>query len=166
MQKMKFMLMCGGAFLVSAFYVSVGAQAPAAKSATTGVYTTEQAKRGEALYKEQCATCHGDNLEGSGPMPPLAGKDFLANWQGKSVGELFEKTHGTMPATAPGTLTPEQTADITAHMLMMSNYPAGTAELESKVEALNQITLDAPPEAGAAPVAGTTGTAPAEPAKP
>lgn len=164
MQKMKFMLMCGGAFLVSALYVSVGAQAPAAKSANTGVYTTEQAKRGEALYKEQCATCHGDNLEGSGPMPPLAGKDFLANWQGKTVGELFEKTHGTMPATAPGTLTPEQAADITAHMLMMSNYPAGTTELESKVDALNQITMDEPKGNGA--VTGTTGTAPADPVNP
>ena len=166
MQKTKFMLMCGGVFLMSATYVTVGAQAPAAKSVNTGVYTVEQAKRGEALYKEQCATCHGDNLEGSWPMPPLAGKDFLANWQGKTVGELFEKTHGTMPATAPGTLTPEQAADITAHMLMMSKYPAGTTELESKVEALTQITLDAPSEVGAAPVAGTTGTAPTEPAKP
>ena len=49
-----------------------------------GVYYEEQAKRGDVLYKEQCATCHGDNLEGSGPMPALAGKDFLANWQGKT----------------------------------------------------------------------------------
>ncbi len=38
-----------------------------------------QAKRGDVLYKENCATCHGDNLEGSGPMPALAGKDFWVN---------------------------------------------------------------------------------------
>ena len=150
MQKINFVLMCGGVFLLSALYVTVGAQAPAAaKSANAGVYTTAQAKRGEALYKEQCATCHGDNLEGSGPMPPLAGKDFLTNWTGKTVGDLFEKTHSTMPATAPGTLTPAQAADITAHLLMMSRYPAGTAELESKVETLAQITLDAPAAGGA-----------------
>jgi mono/diheme cytochrome c family protein len=164
MQKIKFMQMCGGVFLVSVLYVSVGAQAPAAaaKSANTGVYTVEQAKRGEAIYKEQCATCHGDNLEGSGPMPPLAGKDFLTNWQGKTVGDLFEKTHTTMPATAPGTLTPAQAADITAHMLMSSRYPAGTMELDSKIEALAQITIDAPAEGGAAaPVATTPGGAPA-----
>jgi hypothetical protein len=99
-------------------------------------------------------------------MPPLAGKDFLTNWQGKTVGDLFEKTHGTMPATAPGTLTPAQAADITAHMLMVSKYPAGTTELDSKVETLMQITLDAPAEGAAAPVAGTTGTAPAAPAAP
>src|SRR5687768_18173114 len=108
MTKTNFMLMCGGFFFVSALCVTGGVQAAQARSANDGVYTVEQAKRGEALYKEQCATCHGDNLEGSGPMPPLAGKDFLVNWQGKTVGDLFEKTHTTMPATAPGSLTPAQ----------------------------------------------------------
>ena len=51
---------------------TAGAQAPA-RSVTQGVYTADQAKRGEGIYKEQCAACHGDNLEGSGPMPALAG---------------------------------------------------------------------------------------------
>ena len=147
MKKTKFILMCGGIFMVSALYVSVGAQA-AGKSTNDGVYSEAQAKRGDVLYKEQCATCHGDNLEGSGPMPPLAGKDFLANWQGKSVGELFEKTHTTMPATAPGTLTPAQAAEIVAHMLNASGYPVGTTELEAKVEPLMQIKIE--PVKGAA----------------
>jgi mono/diheme cytochrome c family protein len=129
-------------FLLSVAYATVGAQAT--KSVNDGVYTADQAKLGEPLYKEQCAACHGDNLEGSGPMPPLAGKDFLANWQGKSVGELFEKVQTTMPATAPGTLTPEQTANIVAYMLSKDNYPTGAAALDSKMEPLLQIKLDAP----------------------
>src|SRR5918997_1141991 len=107
MKKSILIASCAGFFIISGVYATLGAQA-AAKSTNDGVYTAAQAKRGEALYKEQCATCHGDNLEGSGPMPPLAGKDFLTNWTGKSVGDLFEKTHTTMPATAPGTLTPAQ----------------------------------------------------------
>ena len=144
MKKTIFILMCGGLFMVSALYVSVGAQAPAGKSTNDGVYTEAQAKRGDVLYKEQCATCHGDNLEGSGPMPPLAGKDFLTNWTGKTVGDLFEKTHTTMPATAPGTLTPEQAAQIVAHMLAAGKYPAGTTALDTKLEALAQIKLDPP----------------------
>jgi hypothetical protein len=90
-------------------------------------------------------------------MPPLAGKDFLLNWQGKSVGDLFEKTHTTMPATAPGTLTPAQAAELTAHMLAVGQYPAGTTELDSKIETLAQIKIDPP---GAAGAAGTTGNAP------
>ena len=63
-------------------------------------------------------------------MPPLAGMDFLANWTGKTLGDLYEKTQTTMPATAPGTLTPEQTADIVAFLLSKDNYP--TARQRSK----------------------------------
>jgi len=142
MNKTKFILVAGGLFMVAAFYGTVGAQAT--KSANDGVYSAEQAKRGDVLYKEQCAACHGDNLEGSGPMPALAGKDFLTNWGGKTVGDLFEKTHTTMPATAPGTLTPAQAADITAYMLSVGKYPVGTTELDSKMEALLLIKLDPP----------------------
>ena len=114
------------------------------RSVWDGVYTAEQATRGEATYKETCAACHGDNLEGSGPMPPLAGADFLMNWQGKSLGDLYEKTQTTMPATAPGTLMPAQVADILAFLLKSSKYPAGSTALEGKVEALLPISLDAP----------------------
>jgi S-disulfanyl-L-cysteine oxidoreductase SoxD len=137
----KFIVILGGVFLVSGLYAGVGAQG---KTVNDGIYSDEQAKRGDVLYKEQCATCHGDNLEGSGPMPALAGKDFLASWMGKSVADLFEKTHTTMPATAPGSLTPAQAADITAYMLASSKFKAGTTELEGKVEALKDIKIEAP----------------------
>ena len=144
MTKTRLMLIGAGFIFAVGVSVSAGVQAAQARSANDGVYSAEQAKRGEAVYKEQCATCHGDNLEGSGPMPPLAGKDFLTNWSGKSVGDVFEKTQTTMPATAPGTLTPAQAADIVAHLLASSKYPAGSAELSSKVEELMQIKIDAP----------------------
>ena len=137
----KFIMFVGGAFLVSGLYAGVGAQS---KTVNDGIYSDAQAKRGDVLYKEQCATCHGDNLEGSGPMPALAGKDFLASWQGKTVADLFEKTHTTMPATAPGSLTPAQAADITAYMLASSKFKAGTTELEGKVETLKDITIEMP----------------------
>ena len=135
-------LIAGALFAMVAMHVSVAAQAT--KSVNDGVYTAEQAKRGEALYKETCSACHGDNLEGSGPMPPLSGKDFLANWQGKTMGDLFEKVTTSMPATAPGTLTPEQAADILSYTLSVGKYPAGSAALESKMEPLLQIKVEAP----------------------
>ena len=130
-----------GGFLAS---LGVAVAAQATRSVNEGVYTADQAKKGEGLYKEQCAACHGDNLEGSGPMPPLAGKDFLANWGGKPVAEVFDKTQTSMPATAPGSLTPEQTADVIAYMLSVGKYPAGSADLPGKADDLKQITLDAP----------------------
>lgn len=126
------------AFMVSALYASVGAQA--GKSVKEGVYTADQAKRGEALYKDNCAACHGEDLAGSGPMPALAGNDFVANW--KTVGDLFEKTHTSMPASNPGSLTEQQTSDIIAFMLSKSNFPAGTAELSVKQDELTQIKIE------------------------
>ena len=125
-------------FMMSGLYASLGAQS--AKSVKEGVYTAEQAKRGEALYKDNCAACHGEDLAGSGPMPALAGNDFIANW--KTVGDLFEKTHTSMPASAPGSLSEQQTSDILAFMLSKSNFPAGTTELAAKQDALMQIKIE------------------------
>ena len=126
-------------FMTSALYATVGAQA-AKKSVKEGVYTEAQAKRGEMLYKDQCAACHGDDLAGSGPMPPLAGADFVKNW--KNVGDLFDKIHSSMPASAPGSLTEAQTADIIAYMFSVGKFPAGQTELEGKMEPLTNITIE------------------------
>jgi S-disulfanyl-L-cysteine oxidoreductase SoxD len=140
MTKTTTFILGAGALFVATAMVS----AQAAKSVNDGVFTAEQATKGDAAYKEQCAACHGDNLEGSGPMPPLAGKDFLANWQGKTVWDLFEKTQTSMPATAPGSLSPEQTAEIVAYMLSTGKAPAGTTALDTKQESLSLIKLEAP----------------------
>jgi len=115
-----------------------------AKSTVEGVYTDAQAKRATAVYKEQCAACHGDDLKGNDIIPGLTGDAFAANWRGKSVGDLFEKINMTMPALSPGSLTPEQTADLVALILSVAKYPAGTTDLASSLEALQQITIDAP----------------------
>jgi mono/diheme cytochrome c family protein len=125
-------------FMMSGLYASVGAQG--AKSVKEGVYTAEQAKRGEALYKDNCAACHGEDLAGSGPMPALAGNDFIANW--KNVGDLYEKINTSMPASAPGSLSAQQTTDIVAFMLGKSNFPAGQAELATKQDVLTQIKIE------------------------
>jgi len=125
-------------FMMSALYASVGAQG--AKTVKEGVYTADQAKRGETLYKENCAACHGEDLAGSGPMPALAGNDFIANW--KNVGDLYEKINTSMPASAPGSLSPQQTTEIVAFMLAKSNFPAGQAELSVKQDELTQIKIE------------------------
>ena len=113
--------------------------------AAAGLYTEAQAMRGATLYAEQCASCHGEDMMGVADLfPALIGDTFIMNWQGKSVGELFEKISMTMPALDPGSLMPEQVADLVAHALSASKFPAGTAELATDVEALKEITIDAP----------------------
>jgi mono/diheme cytochrome c family protein len=124
------------------FHASVGAQS---KSVNDGVYSDAQAKRGTALYAEQCASCHGENLEGVADLfPALTGPAFGKSWQGKSVGELFEKVSTTMPALDPGSLKPEQSADVIAFILSKSKYPAGAADLAASADPLKQIQIVAP----------------------
>src|SRR5262245_30223530 len=75
-----------------------------AKSVWDGVYTSEQAKRGEALYAQSCAACHGNALEGGEMAPPLAGGAFNANWNGLTMGDLSERVRISMPQNNPGSL--------------------------------------------------------------
>jgi mono/diheme cytochrome c family protein len=109
-----------------------------------GVYTEEQAKRGMAVYKTQCASCHGEDLKGNDIIPGLTGDPFVTTWKGRTVGELFDKINMTMPALDPGSLTPEQTSDLIAVILSTSKYPAGTTALATSMDALQQIKIDAP----------------------
>ena len=133
---------CALLFAASGLHVTVRAQA---KSVADGVYTEAQAKRGSTLYAEQCASCHGETMTGVADLfPALTGDAFVMSWQGKSVGDLFDKISMTMPALDPGSLKPEQVADVISHILSMSKYPAGTTDLAASVEPLNQIKIDAP----------------------
>lgn len=127
---------------LSFVYSSQSAFAQSGGSVTAGVYTDAQARRGDKLYAENCAPCHGADLAGSAIIPPLTGAEFVASWQGKTVGDLFEKIVTTMPAIAPGTYTAEQTADTIAYMLSVAKYPAGMTELASRQDALLQIKIE------------------------
>ena len=64
-----------------------------------------QAGRGKSLYNEHCASCHADTLMGGEMSPPLVGGDFLSNWNGLTLGELFERIRTTMPQNKAGKLT-------------------------------------------------------------
>jgi mono/diheme cytochrome c family protein len=116
---------------------TVAAQAP--KSQWDGIYTDEQAKRGEATYTEFCATCHGGDLSGGEMAPSLVGGEFASNWNDLSLGELFERMRISMPQNAPGSLSRQQDADILAFMLAKAGVPAGQTELPTQAEVLNGI---------------------------
>src|SRR5258707_316715 len=120
------------------------AQAPAAESRSVwdGVYTEDQAKRGETIYRKECAACHGDMLTGGESAPPLTGGAFLANWNGLTMGDLFDRIRKTMPQTNPGRLTRQQDADILAFMLSVNKFPAGKTELYRQSEMLKEIRFE------------------------
>jgi len=117
--------------------------AQATRSVWDGVYTTDQAKRGQELYGRECAACHGSDLSGGESAPPLAGAGFLSNWTGLTVGDLFDRTQKSMPQNTPGKLSRAQNADIIAYLLSANRFPEGKNDLDRQVEALKQIRIDA-----------------------
>lgn len=138
--------------LVAAF--TVAGHARQARTVADGVYSAAQAQRGAALSKAQCASCHGDMLEGVvGPM--LAGDGFLQAWAGRTMTDLVDKIQNTMPLQAPGSLSRAQSIDIATYMLQASKLKPGQADLAAG--ALAQVTFAAAPRPAAAPAGGAGG---------
>lgn len=141
--KIAIVTMCG-LFAAATFATLGNAKVQAqAKTQWDGVYTEDQAKRGEPLYAEKCSSCHGPDMNGGEMAPGLTGGEFQANWNDLSLGDLFERMRISMPQNNPGSLSRQQNADILAAMLKKGNYPAGKAELPTQTEMLNTVKFTA-----------------------
>jgi len=112
------------------------------RSVWEGVYTEEQAKRGETLYARECASCHRDDTGGE-EASALAGPAFLANWDGLTVGDLYQRIRVSMPPANPRQLSRRQITDILSHMLKANGFPAGKTELAQETEAMKQVRIEA-----------------------
>lgn len=131
------------ATLISGFVTQMAfAQAPS--STRDGVYNAEQAKQGKVLYQKQCATCHGIALEGKGKNVPLIGKVFLDKWTDQTLADLFMKTNATMPASSPGTMTPDETSQVLAYILSMNKFQPGKNPLPTDPDGLGAIHITKP----------------------
>jgi mono/diheme cytochrome c family protein len=113
-------------------------------STRDGVYTAAQAEQGQTLFTQQCAVCHGATLQGTGQNPPLTGDAFLKNWTGSTLADFYGMIQATMPATKPGSLTPDQVTQAIAFILQSNKFPAGNTELPNTPDALKAIHFDKP----------------------
>jgi len=123
---------------------ALGALRIAAQQSRTvwdGIYTEEQAARGEVLYADRCARCHGDTLAGMEAAPALTGTAFYSNWEGEGLDALFERMRSSMPQDKPGSLSRAQNADLLAHILHAGSYPAGMTALDGQAGALASVTI-------------------------
>ena len=112
-----------------------------ARSVWDGIYTAEQAQRGEPLYQQSCAECHGPDLAGGEMSPGLVGGEFVWNWNGLAVGDLFERLRVSMPQGAPGSVSRQEKADILAFLLEANDFPAGDTELANRTGMLAGINF-------------------------
>ena len=117
-----------------AFQAKAATEATEAKAASEGVYTTAQAERGLTLYDTSCASCH--------ELGKFKGTEFSNAWTGKPLTDLHTAVL-SMPMDAPGSMKPQEYADILAYFLSINGYPAGQTELAGGEDAIKAVTLDA-----------------------
>jgi mono/diheme cytochrome c family protein len=118
------------AALIFLAVVSISIEAQAPRTVQDGVFSNAQASRGQALYAQRCAGCHGPALEGA-QAPPLTGGGFTTKFRAEPLSALFIQIRYAMPpkAEANAQLTSEQTADLVAHILKTNGFPAGKTDL-------------------------------------
>lgn len=113
--------------------------APASSGLTTlkGVYTAEQASRGKDVYAGACKSCH----------TPVShtGATFNKWWRGRQLSDLFGFISTNMPKNDPGSLAPEDVADVTAYLLKMNAMPVGPAELPPDIDSLKKFRIEIKP---------------------
>ena len=124
----------GAAVVAAALTLSwVGMVTAQEKLASAGVYTAAQADRGMNLYDSQCASCH--------ELSRFKGKDFASAWADKSLADLHTAVK-SMPMDNPGSLKPEEYADVLSYFLSINGYPAGETELPSTDDEIKAIKVD------------------------
>jgi alcohol dehydrogenase (cytochrome c) len=119
-----------------------GKSEPPQKSTGSAPYTKQQVAQGRDIYSEECAVCHGANLQGVS-APALTGPSF-----GRShlTAELVRTiVVQTMPLTAPGSLKPDEYAAVMAYLLSYDCVQAAGGGQQpfpnSDLPALQQVEL-------------------------
>ena len=110
----------GGSALAAQDEEAQEAEAEAGVTTTQGVFSEEQATRGEDVFYNICAECHFEEDFG-GP--------FIQSWVGASVKDLVDEIVATMPEDNPGGLPTEQYLDVVTYMFKLNGMPTGEDEL-------------------------------------
>jgi len=124
-----------------------------ARADGTGWFAPAQVPQGRWEYSQQCAVCHGAQLQGTG-APALKGREFTAQWNGKKLDELYTYVHKNMPLGRGASLTSQEYADIVAYILAQSGLPAGNERFTPRTPMDRVLTLTAAAESGSVSATG------------
>jgi len=104
-----------------------------------GAPVSVQVAKGQASFASNCASCHGPTLGGAFG-PPLKGAEFFKQWNLKTARNLYSRILTTMPASAPGTLSPKTVVDLTIYLLTQNGVHVGSKAKKSP-DQLNSILI-------------------------
>ena len=102
---------------------------------SSGYFTARQASRGERRFQQLCADCH---------RTVEITRSWFSGTVHRTASDLMTVMSMTMPEMNPGSLSPDQYADILAFLLRLNNYPAGEEELPVDPAALGNVPIPVP----------------------
>lgn len=113
---------------------------------------------GEAVYAEQCAACHGENLEGigeTGGAALIGGRGTIGTPETKKTVEsywpyastLFDYVKRAMPFNAPGSLSDDDIYAVSAYIL----HRADIVDAEAVMDASTLAAVEMPNQDGFIP---------------
>lgn len=108
--------------------------ADSVRNAADGVYSGDQAAKGEAVFAGICGSCHG--------ITEFSGPAFRRSWAGRTVYDMFDQLRATMPLDNPGGLSREQYAAVIAYLMSVNRYPAADVDLPSADADLRRVRFD------------------------
>ena len=111
-----------------------GAQDSTVVSTLTGVYTEQQASRGQRTYRAKCTSCHAETA--------YSGEAFTRSWATRTAYDLFELIRTTMPNDDPGSLSRAEYAEIVAYLFQLNGFPRGKQPLPSDREGLKRVKIE------------------------
>lgn len=122
-----------------ALMLTIASSALAQSSASTraGVYSDAQAIRGRDVYLGNCKSCHSPESH--------TGAIFKSSWEGRPLAELFAFISERMPKNEPGSLSPQENADVVAYLLQLNRMPPGAADIPADSTAMRSIRIESPP---------------------
>ncbi len=105
----------------------------AERSAAIGVYSVEQAARGDTVFKATCASCHEPTFHSDA--------QFRMNWFGRSVYDLFKILKTTMPEDNIGGLSDDEYTRVIAYILKLNGFPASMDSLRADTLEMQRIRI-------------------------
>lgn len=105
-------------------------------------FTTDQARRGQLSYYENCAECHGAKSQGL-YGPALVGPDGNVQWE--TVQYVYQYALSQMPAGNAGGLPKKTYVDIMAYLLQAHGHRPGSKPLTAAI-ANTSLAVFGPPQ--------------------